>query len=138
MGDWLAHELALDEPATRVREEPPRTVAWGDKSLKQPPHWTMLFSSARSNLQVEYWVGNDFVSLRRNDANFLATLNNLHKGIGGGVAWVLLADTIGGAMILLSLSGVLLWTQLNRRRLIGTLIVIVSVTLTCVLAVRAL
>ena len=53
------------------------------------------------------------------------------------MAWVLLADTIGGAMILLSLSGVLLWTQLNRRRLIGTLIVIVSVTLTCVLAMCA-
>lgn len=138
MGDWLQQELTLDEPATRVREEPPRTVAWGDKSLKQPPHWTMSFSSARSNLQADYWVGNEFVSLRRNDANFLATLNNLHKGIGGGTAWVLLADTIGGAMILLSLTGVILWTQLNRRRVIGMLILVASITLTCVLAVRAL
>jgi hypothetical protein len=33
---------------------------------------------------------------------------------------------------------VILWTQLNRRRLIGTLILTVSIVLTCVLAVRAL
>jgi uncharacterized protein len=138
MADWLQHELLLDAPATRVREEPSRSVAWGDKALKQPPHWTMFFSSARSNLQAEYWVGNDYVGLRRTDANFLAMLNNLHKGIGGGAAWVLLADSIGGAMILLSLTGVILWTQLNRRRLIGTLILTVSIVLTCVLAVRAL
>ncbi|HWU69276.1 MAG TPA: PepSY-associated TM helix domain-containing protein, partial [Stenotrophobium sp.] len=44
---------------------------------------------------------------------------SLHKGVGMGVGWVLLVDTLAGSIILLSLSGVVLWTQLNRRRLLG-------------------
>ena len=83
-------------------------------------------------------MGNDFVSVRAGENNFLAMLNNLHKGVGLGVAWVLLADTIGGAMVLLSLSGVLLWTQLHRKRLVGLAIFAVSTTLTIALAAAAM
>jgi hypothetical protein len=54
------------------------------------------------------------------------------------VAWVLLADTIGGAMVLLSLTGVLLWTQLHRKRLIGVAIAAASTALTIGLAIVAL
>jgi len=37
--------------------------------------------------------------------------------VGLGIGWVLLVDTLGGALILLSLSGVLLWTRLHGPRL---------------------
>src|SRR5581483_9652883 len=122
--------------ATRVREEPSRTVPWGDKSLRQPAHWTAAFASAQSSLVADYWVGNDYVALRRSDANFLSTLNNLHKGAGVGVGWILLADTFGAGMIALALTGVLLWTQLNRRRMIGGLIVLASFTATIILGAQ--
>jgi hypothetical protein len=138
MADWLQQELALDNAATRTRSEPSRPVAWGDKALKQPERWSVTFNSPRTNLQAEYWVGNSFVTVKRNDNNVFGTLSNLHKGTGVGLGWILLADTLAGSIILLSLTGVLLWSQLNRRRLIGTGIGLTSLTLMIFLAVRAM
>jgi hypothetical protein len=50
-------------------------------------------------------------------------MTNLHKGVGLSVGWVLLIDTIAGSLILLSLTGVLLWTELNKRRMVGVVLV---------------
>lgn len=127
MADWLRRELALDRDAQRVRSEPAKPVAWGDKAVKQPARWTANFSSPQASLQAEYWLGNNFISVKRNDNNLFATLNNLHKGTGVGVAWILLADTVAGSIMLLSLTGVLLWALLNRRRMVGTAIGLVSI-----------
>jgi hypothetical protein len=138
MADWLQRELALDRAATRVRSEPQRPVAWGDKAVKQPARWSAMFASPQANIQMEYWVGNNFVSVKRNDNNLFGTLTNLHKGVGVGAGWILLADTLGGSIILLSLTGVLLWAMMNRRRMIGTGIAAVSVTLGIVLAMQAM
>ncbi|WP_302479046.1 PepSY-associated TM helix domain-containing protein [Burkholderia lata] len=54
-------------------------------------------------------------------------LTNLHKGVGMSIGWVLLVDTLAGALILLSLTGVLLWTELNRRKTAGVVLVIGSI-----------
>ncbi|CAH2805752.1 MAG: Putative transmembrane protein [uncultured Paraburkholderia sp.] len=76
---------------------------------------------------MEYWVGNSFVSVKRNENTFLAMLTNLHKGVGLSVGWVLLIDTLAGSIILLSLAGVLRWTELNKRKTIGALLVLGSI-----------
>jgi hypothetical protein len=54
-------------------------------------------------------------------------LTNLHKGVGLSVGWVLLIDTLAGSIILLSLTGVLLWTELNKRKTIGAVLVLGSI-----------
>jgi len=138
MADWLQRELAFKEPAIRVRSEPPKPVAWGDKALKQPARWSASFSSLRSNVQMEYWVGNGFVSVKRNDNNLFAMLNNLHKGAGVGVGWILLVDTLAGSIMLLSLTGVLIWAMLNRRRMIGAGIGLVSLAAAIGFSLQAL
>ena len=138
MADWLQQELKLDRSATRVRSEPSRPVAWGDKTLKQPAHWSASFTSPRFNLQTDYWVGNEFITIKRNDNNLFGTLNNLHKGVGVGAGWILLADSLAGSIVLLSLTGVILWTQLNRRRLIGTTIGLAGLGTMIVLAMSAM
>jgi hypothetical protein len=51
-----------------------------------------------------------------------------------GVGWILLADTLGGAIILLSLTGLALWTLTNRRRVIGASIAALSLAALIVLA----
>jgi hypothetical protein len=56
----------------------------------------------------------------------------LHKGVGVGIGWILLVDTLGGSIILLSLTGVLLWVGLNKRRMVGAGIGFVS--LACAIA----
>jgi hypothetical protein len=54
-------------------------------------------------------------------------MSNLHKGVGLSVGWVLLIDTLAGSIILLSLTGVLLWTELNKRRTVGVVLVGASI-----------
>ena len=76
---------------------------------------------------ADYWVGSGYVTVKRTGNTFLATLTNLHKGVGLSVGWVLLIDTLAGSIILLSLTGVLLWTQLNTRRTVGAVLVIGSI-----------
>ena len=41
--------------------------------------------------------------------------------VGVNAFWVLLADTIAGSLILLSVTGLLLWTQLHTVRTVAVL-----------------
>jgi hypothetical protein len=43
------------------------------------------------------------------------------------IGWVLFIDTFAGGILLLSLTGVLLWTELNRRRTVGVVLVLGSI-----------
>ena len=53
-------------------------------------------------------------------------------------AWILLIDTLAGSLIFLSLSGVILWIETNRRRLIGLSILGIAVAVTVVLGLSPL
>nr|WP_087666991.1 PepSY-associated TM helix domain-containing protein [Caballeronia humi] len=127
LGGWLKHELKLEGNPGRVKREPARAVAWGDQKTMQPEQWTVMVASPSGGVSAEYWVGNGFVSVKRTDNSFLATMSNLHKGVGLSVGWVLLIDTLAGSIILLSLTGVLLWTELNKRRTVGAVLVGASI-----------
>jgi len=122
MNAWLQRELKLPRPAERVQREKARPVAWGDTNAVQPERWQLNFRAPNYSAQAEYWVGASQVTVRRIEPGIMAVLENLHRANGVGVAWVLIADTIAGAMILLSLTGVLLWTGLTKRRTIGATI----------------
>lgn len=130
MAAWLSGSLGIAREATRVKAEPSKPVAWGDQSLKQPERWSGAFTGPHSGVQFEYWVGNSFVTVKRNDNNAFATLSNLHKGTGMGIAWILLVDTLAGSIILLSVTGVLLWALMTRKRMVGTAIASVSLLAT--------
>jgi len=145
MATWLQTALRLDAPATSVRVEPAKPVAWperGDRhaataepKLMQPEHWTINFGGPHSTTQAETWAGNHSVSVRRIDNGLLGTLMNLHKGVGMPVAWILLVDTLAGSLILLSISGQTLWVLTHRRRVVGVLIFGSALALTAALAV---
>jgi hypothetical protein len=119
MAAWLKRSLKLEPEPGRVQAEPARPVAWGDTSMLQPARWSASFTSPSGNVQAEYWVGNNYVTVKRTDNNLFATLTNLHKGVGMHTGWILLVDTLAGSIILLSLSGVALWTLTNRRHTVG-------------------
>jgi hypothetical protein len=138
LGAWLQGELQLPRPAERVQREPAKPVAWGDKAVVQPEHWQLMFRSPQYLVQAEYWAGAAQVQVRRSEPGLLAVLENLHRANGVGAGWVLLADTLAGGMILLSLTGVLLWTGLNRRRTVGMAILGVSVVVTLAMAAHTL
>jgi hypothetical protein len=126
LAGWLKRSLRLAPEPGRVRAEPAKAVAWGDQSVIQPEHWSASFASPGGSVQADYWVGNSYVTVKREGNNVFATLANLHKGVGMGIAWVLLVDTLAGSIILLSLSGVALWMLTHRRRAVGIAIGAVS------------
>jgi uncharacterized protein len=129
MVKWLRSQSDLKLPARmgRVQKEPEHKVAWGDRQIVQPEHWQMMFTAPGENVTVEYWVGNDKLTLKRNDNSLVATITNLHKGVGMSVGWVLFIDSFAGALILLSLTGVLLWTELNKRKTVGAVLLLGSI-----------
>ena len=138
MAAWLSASLGIAQEASRVKAEPAKPVAWGDRALIQPARWSGAFTSPKNGVQFEYWVGNNYVTVKRNDNNVFSTMSNLHKGTGMGIGWILLVDTLAGSIILLSLTGVLLWAMMTRRRLVGTAIFGLSLLAACGLALQSL
>jgi hypothetical protein len=51
------------------------------------------------------------VTIRRIEQSPLATLERFHKGLGGGVAWILLGDSFALAMVALGISGLIMWAR---------------------------
>lgn len=143
MAAWLQGILKVDRPATNVRVERSRPVPWAERGgegrpAMQPERWTFVFGGPNKVIQVEYWVGNRSAGVRTTQNGFIATLTNLHKGTTMPAPWILLIDTLAGAMIFLSLSGAILWWETHRRRLAGIVIFAVSVAVTVALAMSPL
>ena len=143
MAAWLQTALKMDRPANTTRVERGHPVPWveknaaekgGEKPLMQPERWTFGFGGPNHLVQVEYWAGNKSASVRTTENGFFATLTNLHKGVGMPIPWILLIDTLAGSLIFLSLSGVILWWETNRRRRLGLAIFGLSVAATAGLA----
>lgn len=51
---------------------------------------------------------------------FLAVTGDLHKGKQSGPFWIVI-DVAGGLWVLAALTGIVLWVQLKKRRLLGIL-----------------
>jgi len=143
MATWLQHALG-DLPApTSVRVEKARPAPWSDGSTPgqapalQPEHWVFNFYTPQRLIQADHWVGNRTVSVRHTSNGFIATVTNLHKGVGMSVAWILLVDTLAGSMILLSVSGLSLWMLTRRTRTLGLVVLGTALAATAGLALTA-
>jgi hypothetical protein len=130
LANWLQTQLSIDREPSKIVTEPAKTVAWAGQTFEQPSHWRVDFLNPQQSVNAEYWVGNAFVSIKRQDANAFAFITRLHKGVGMGTAWILLADTLAGGMVFLSLTGLLLWTKLHGSRLLMAGLGLVSLGMT--------
>lgn len=122
MAAWLQKELNFKPVAPAViKTQAAKIVVWDQREIAQPAHWTILLNRPGEGVTAEYFVGNRYVQLNQLDATPIGTLTRLHKSVGVSAFWVLLADTIAGSLILLSITGLLLWTQLHTVRSIAVL-----------------
>jgi hypothetical protein len=78
--------------------------------------WNFIGGNARVVKQVEYVPGSDIATLRTNFQSPLAVLERLHKGVGGGIAWTLLEDSFAVAMVMLGITGLVLWSRGRSAR----------------------
>jgi len=122
MAQWLQSELKFEGVHTRVKADPPKRVIWADREVEQPARWTFNWHAPHKAVNAEYLVGNRFVKVETQDATPIGTLMRLHMATGVGAFWVLLSDTIAGGLIVLSVTGLLLWSRLHPVKLsaVGT------------------
>lgn len=121
---WVQTELGLHhDPIKRppkADRQDARTVGFQGHEMQQPAKWKVEFQLPQAAINVEYVVGNSYATVTRQDANVFAFITRLHKGVGMNAAWVLLADTLAGALVFLSITGMLLWTRMRGSRLVMT------------------
>lgn len=114
-------ELDVPEPA-RASREALRT--WlhdaqhidvesqrGGRGGTNAKRWMFNGGNARIVTQVEYNEGGSTAIVRKSQNSPLAVLARLHKGVGGGAAWILLTDSFAIAMVALGISGLILWAR---------------------------
>lgn len=116
---WLQTELNIKRAPLKIEDEPAKKVTWNGVQVEQPALWKVDFHSPEYSVTAEYLVGNAFVSIKRQDANAFAFLSRLHKGVGMNIGWILLIDSLAGALMMLSITGVLLWTKMRKSRLVS-------------------
>lgn len=114
----LQKRLGLEDgPKAHVRVDAAAIALWNGQEVRQPERWHVAFERAGSFDRADYWAGDRTVTVTHADANLIATLTRLHQAIGVGALWVVVADAIAGSLILLALSGLLMWSQLRPWRL---------------------
>jgi hypothetical protein len=107
MRAWLHDIQHIDVEIQRARGGGPAAGPGGGSSKR----WTFNGGNARLITQVEYVEGASTLTVHKSQNSPLAVLERLHKGVGGGAAWILLTDSFAVAMVLLGISGIILWAR---------------------------
>lgn len=135
---WLKDHLKVPEHwRESMRVSKSEEITWGGKSVTQPERWRVSFSAPHMAYSATYWSGDTYATVTRFDRNIFAILNRLHMASGMGIAWILLADSIAGSFIILSLTGILLWTRLHGRRLLAAGLALTSLLTAIIIVVTA-
>lgn len=129
LAEWVKQALKLKGLPRKVSSEPAHEVVWGSQTVMQPERWQVTIARPGENAHVEYWRGNQHVTVKRSENTFLATLVNLHRGTGLSVGWVLLTDTLAGSLALLTITGVLIWMGQRMRRWVGGALLMTAIVI---------
>jgi hypothetical protein len=110
---WLRKTQGLD--AQVIRKGPPgggrEAAREGRGGKPAPTKWNLSGGTASDSWSLEYTPGQDKAELKRSSHTVLAAFNRLHKGVGGGGSWLLLADSFAIGMLLLGISGIWMWVR---------------------------
>jgi len=134
----LEARLGLQGRKALIRVESASRAVWNGTPVLQPERWHVAFEGAKSFDRADYWTGDRTVTVMHADANLVATLTRLHQAIGVGALWVLVADAVAGSLIVLALSGLLLWSRLRLWRLASVAAALAGCVLAAFAALSAL
>ncbi|MEO8459008.1 MAG: PepSY-associated TM helix domain-containing protein [Dokdonella sp.] len=126
--EWLTatQGFAVDN----MRVQPPSKLVFNGQDVTPPARWTFSGGNARISWMADYSVGNATLQLRNTEQSPLVIMSRLHKSIGGGLAWTFLGDSFALAMVLLGISGLMLWARGRSARqmifsIVGLAVVVV-------------
>jgi hypothetical protein len=131
---WLRSTQGLD--AQVIRKAPP---GGGDRRKSDAPQkWTLSGGTATDAWSMEYTPGSASADVKHTRHDTLAAFNRLHKGVGGGIGWTILADSFAIGMLLLGLSGLWMWSRGRSAAQLVVSVLGVSVVVMLVVLVPAL
>lgn len=104
----------------------------------QSPRWTLSGGTAREAWSLDYAPGSATAEVKHTRNDLLAAFNRLHKAVGGGPGWILLADSFALAMLLLGLSGIWMWARGRTAKDVALSVLAVSVVVLALVLVPAL
>lgn len=107
--DWLRNAQHI--PIDSVRVQGPGEGTRGRGGDAGRGRWVLLGGNARTVWNGDYTPGSATVQVRHSARSALAVLASLHKGVGGGIAWILLSDSFALGMTLLGISGIWMWAR---------------------------
>ena len=120
------------------RKKPAAPVPWGGGQVIQPENWRITLLAPNHSVTAEYWKGDADTHIERKEANAWATLANFHKGSGMSNVWILLTDTLAGGLLVLAITGTLLWSRLHGPRLMAAGLIGTTLTTASILMLTTL
>ena len=114
---WMQEEFAIDKEPSRGRRRAGGPVSFGGRRAEEAPSYSVSFRGPNAVISADYERGANRVSVKRTNSSLLKALIDLHKVVGVNKLFILIMDTMAGAMMFMVLSGVLLWTRLHGPRL---------------------
>jgi hypothetical protein len=135
---WLRVKFKLPHAKSRIQKKPGGPVPWGGGQVVQPENWRVTLTTPNLSLNAEYWQDDTEAHIEQKEANAWATLANFHKGSGMSNAWILLTDTLAGGLLVLAITGTLLWSRLHGPRLVAAALVGTTLTASTILMLTTL
>ena len=134
LASWMQKEFEIKGAPSRGRTRPRTLVTFDGSDAIRPGQISISFRGPNALISGTHEIGSNVVQVTRSDPSLLKGVIDLHKVIGVNKVFVLLMDTIAGAMMFMSLSGVLLWTRLHGPRLaavgiFGSIIILSTIAL---------
>jgi uncharacterized protein len=119
LGRWVKKTYRIDGQPTKVRDSGGGSVTFEGQASRQPQTLEVLFRGPNAMITATHVVGSNVVHLERSNQSPLRVILDLHKVLGVGKIFVLLMDTVAGALIFVTLSGALLWSELHGPRVLA-------------------
>ena len=108
---------AVPMVAGAVAEAPARR-AGGGNVVRLPTH-TVNFAVPGRSLVANYVEGNDHIEIAESHEGLVRIMYLPHLGRGDGFGWTVLGDIFSGSLILVCLTGFLLWNVFAGSRVLG-------------------
>lgn len=113
------HVFVPEEEEEMAQREPSAAVELGGRPVAQPQRFVVHFATATEQYDIRYVEGNPYIDITHIDRGMMRTFNNLHLAQVSGNSWVFIIDVLSVAMVVLALTGLLLWSRLTGPRLLA-------------------
>jgi len=119
LATWVRDTFSVTAGKAYIDIDAAHDVIFEGKTITAPEAWEVEIYAANSSVIATHTVGSNSVQVHSTENNLLGLLKNLHKGVGVGVIWILFLDMLAGALLFMSITGILLWSKLHGTRLLG-------------------